>query len=204
MVYNKNAYGGYMRIASLDDYLAHERHTREWVEQNRPPAELALHDQRQMEAQERRARAVALFPHTLVCEGSYPEHDVAQRWCWRQFGPVRVEKCYDQHSEYPGCPLVLETKVLATGGNKDGSRWAEWRYKDPGEHSHEGTWTTIWHGKTGYDYGFAEYCFQHEGDRDAFGEIVEKLGMGELYEDDLTKPGCEPSMVPQCESTRPI
>jgi hypothetical protein len=192
----KNAHGGYMKIATLGDYLEHERISREWVLKNRPVEEHASHQRRWAEAEERRAGILARFPFNVVCEGSYPEHDVAHRWCWQQFGPVQTNKCYDHYSEYPACPLVLETRELASGSNKDGSQWAEWRYKDPGEHRHEGVWTTFWHGKTGYDYGFSEYCFQSEADRDRFKEIAEKLGLGELYEDDMTKPGCDPNGIP--------
>lgn len=198
---NKNAYGGYMKVTSLEGYRKHEEESRQWVLKNRPVEEHPTHQRLWKEAEERRVKTLASFPYTVVCEGSYPEHDVAHRWCWLQFGPVQTEKCYDHHSEYPACPLALATKELASGSNKDGSKWAEWRYKDPGVHAHSGVWATFWHGKTGYDYGYSEYCFQNEADRDRFKDIVETLGLGELYEDDMSKPGCDPNGNPSLDTT---
>lgn len=38
------------------------------------------------------------------------------------------------------------------------------RLDKPGKHSHWGVWTTFWIVKTGYDYGYNDYCFKHDID----------------------------------------
>jgi hypothetical protein len=43
-------------------------------------------------------------------------------------------------------------------------------------------WTLVWLGKTDYDYGFTEYCFLNEADRDAFLAVAPSLTFGENYE----------------------
>lgn len=55
--------------------------------------------------------------------------------------------------------------------------------RDPGDHGHEGTWNIFWLGKTGYDYGFTEWQFSKESDRDAFVTAIPTFGLGENYED---------------------
>jgi hypothetical protein len=35
-------------------------------------------------------------------------------------------------------------------------------------HSHEGTWTIFWLTKTGYDYGFGDFCFSSEEQMQVF------------------------------------
>ena len=59
----------------------------------------------------RRYEAKARFPHGLIVEGDWPEYDVATRWCWQQFGPYDGQ-CLEHYSEYPACPVVLETKKM--------------------------------------------------------------------------------------------
>jgi hypothetical protein len=46
--------------------------------------------------------------------------------------------------------------------------WETKQYTNPGDHEHEGEWSFLWIGKTGYDYGYGEYCFENERDRDSF------------------------------------
>jgi hypothetical protein len=199
---DKNAHGGYMRIAAAADYERSEECSRQWALKNLPPEECLRLAQFAKDFEARRAGLVENFPHTVLCEGYYPEHDVATRWCWRTFGPRHSYAqdgagwCLEAYSEYPACPIVLATKELTTGTNPDGTAWSEYTYKqDPLNHRHNGTWTTNWWGKTGYDYGFMEYCFRNEADRDAFRGVAETLGMGERY-DEPDKPGSDPSCLP--------
>jgi hypothetical protein len=149
-----------MKLASYEAYLTEDRRA---IHESRVPIREETHRS---------------FPHIVVLEGVYPEHDFAQRWAWQNFGP-QDGKCQDHYSEYPGCPLVLETKQVVTGSDHQGNAWSENVYKDPGEHSHEGKWKTFWLGKTGYDYGFCEYCFKDEADKDKFFAAWETFGLGE-------------------------
>lgn len=141
--------------------------------------------ERKIYYQDRRDVAAKKFPFTVITEGSYPENDFACRWCWQQFGPMDVEKCGDHESEYPACPLVLATKPYVekhSYTDKDGKLHEyDFHTRDPGEHSHEGTWTVVWLGKTGYDYGFSEHYFKNEADRDKFIEAVPSFNLGENY-----------------------
>jgi hypothetical protein len=80
--------------------------------------------------------------------------------------------CSACHSEYPGCPLVLATerieRVTETDKNGNEVTWLRKDYTDPGAHSHEGAWSFLWLGKTGYDFGYGEYCFANEADHARF------------------------------------
>jgi len=147
---------------------------------------IEVNSSREIHHQERRDAILKRFPYSAIVEGHYPEGDTATRWCWQQFGPMNCEECYDYSSEYPGCPLVLATEYTETGVYKDKNgeehRWQEKRYKKPEKHNHEGIWEIIWLGKTGYDYGFYEFCFKNEADRDKFLEAAPSFGFGENYE----------------------
>lgn len=134
----------------------------------------------------KRAALLEKFPHTVVTEGFYPVLDFASRWCWQNISPQDCEECQEHGSEYPGCPLVLaieEYKVKESHVDSQGVL-REWERvsRDPGKHGHEGSWTNIWLGKTGYDYGFTEWYFANEKDRDAFVAAMPTFGLGENYD----------------------
>jgi hypothetical protein len=74
--------GSSMRISSIDEYAA--------IEPLDDPAGLELID--------------AQFPYRVVVECDFPEWDVANRWCWQNFGP-RHGECSSQR-EYAACPLI--------------------------------------------------------------------------------------------------
>jgi hypothetical protein len=154
-----------MKLSSYEEFLTHDK---TWHE-------------------EARKIAIIKYPYTAVVEGCYPENDFSHRWCWQKFGSPECKQCYDHCSEYPACSLVLVTEYIETGTYKDMNgtehEWKEKRYKEPEKHGHDGTWTTVWLGKTGYDYGFTEYYFLNEVDRDAFVKEAPNLGLGEKYED---------------------
>lgn len=139
---------------------------------------------------ERREKALKDFPFTVIVESCYPENDFAHRWCWEQFGPMNVEECFERYSEYPGCSLVQATKYIRPYKYKDidGTEREDsevcYKGNDVPKHSHEGTWTSVWLGKTGYDYGFTEMYFKNEADRDKFIEAVPSFNLGENYEED--------------------
>ena len=129
-------------LASYDEYLDFEY----------PPASLDLVDARAADVRERQAR-MAVFPHCVVLQVSYPELDDANRWCWQEFGPAHGE-CLQAGSEYPACEIQ-------------------------GSHSHDGSWLTHWLVKTSYDFGFSEWYFVHVADRDRFLEFVPLINWGE-------------------------
>lgn len=124
------------------------------------------------------------FPHVVCMEGVYPEMDMATNWCWKNIGDEHGQ-CCEASSEYPGCPQVLATeKIVHHPGGKDFPPWKEKTYTKPPEHGHIGNWKTFWYCKTGYDYGFMDFCFKNEADAEKFKAVAETLGLGERYEGD--------------------
>lgn len=104
----------------------------------------------------------ARFPWTVMLELAYPEWDYANRWCWRNMGPHHGE-CFQsragsKHSYYPVC--MIDTP-----------------------HSHEGIWTSRWWVKTDYDFGFAEWYFITEPDRNRFLQFEPGIHWGEKYDE---------------------
>lgn len=118
-----------------------------------------------------RAKLLVRFPYAVVATGFYYEHDYACRWCWQNISP-EDGNCSAWQSEYPACPLVLATEYTAQGTwmDKNGKilPWERKRYTNPGNHVHEGQWSFFWLGKTDYDYGYGEYYFRDESDRENF------------------------------------
>ena len=102
----------------------------------------------------RQAR-MAVFPFSVMLKVSYAEMDFANRWCWQQFGPANAE-CHQAHSEYSACD-------------------------QPGPHCHFGRWAVHWYGKTDYNFGFHEWYFSSEADRNRFLKFVPQLNWGEHY-----------------------
>ena len=106
------------------------------------------------EEHERTVR-LSRFPHALMLQVSYAELDFANRWCWQHFGPCDGE-CFQHQSAYRICPLA-----------------------DP--HSHTGRWMWHWLAKTDYNFGFNEWYFSEQADRDLFLASVEEISWGEKY-----------------------
>jgi hypothetical protein len=138
----------------------------------------------QLEMDQERVKMLANYPYSTVLEGYYPEHDYAIRWCWQNISPPNGT-CSDWHSEYPACPLVLATAYVEQGvlRPKDGTEtpWERVSYKDPGKHEHDGAWSSLWLGKTDYDYGFREYGFVNQADRERFLSAFPTFTFGEKY-----------------------
>lgn len=119
------------------------------------------------------------FPFMVIVEGDYPEFDVAGRWCWRTFGP-RHGEC-DWHSTYPACPIILATEKVEKTVIHSGQEFKYLTYANPTEHSHQGSWTTYWFGKTGYDYGYGAFCFSNENEKMKFINYLPEVNLGENY-----------------------
>jgi hypothetical protein len=109
---------------------------------------------RTIEIEDHEARLLA-FPYSIILQLAYPQLDFADRWCWQQFGPMHGE-CWQHTSEYPACSMT-------------------------GRHTHEGKWTTYWLAKVDYDFGFNEWLFIEEADRDKFLAFVPAITWGEKF-----------------------
>ena len=118
-----------------------------------------------------REKLLVQFPFTVVATGEYPEHDYARRWCWQNISPENG-RCATVHGDYPACPLVLATERTEQVNWRDKSgndhSCERKRYTEPGNHEHTGEWSFLWLGKTGYDYGYGEFCFRNERDLENF------------------------------------
>jgi len=177
-----------IHVSTFEEFFKSEEWRRNWIIENSSEKELQAHDKKISDRDEKRKEYRERFPFTVILQGVYPEHDFVSRWCWQNIGPMQCEECHETSSEYPGCPLVLATEYIQNGWyhNKAGRRvyWSEKAYieeKVP-KHSHEGVWMAYWLGKTGYDYGFSEYYFQNESDRDKFIAATPIFTLGERYE----------------------
>ncbi len=145
----------------------------------------AENGKREIYHKERRDAIHQEFPHVVVVEGCCPTTDNAHRWCWDHFGPHHGKCEWEHNSEYPGCPLVRATEVVTHGETIDDGKswpWADKNYHAVPPHDHEGPWSSFWLGKTDYDYGFTEFCFKNEADRDAFVEAAPGIGLGDRYD----------------------
>ena len=96
-----------------------------------------------------------LFPYPAMLELAFPEVAFANRWCWRHFGPMDGE-CSQEYSEYRVCT-------------------------NEGPHRHVGKWTTHWFAKTDYNFGFNEWYFSEQADRDSFLANLPEMNWGEHY-----------------------
>lgn len=129
-----------------------------------------------------RDQLVKKFPYSVVVEGSYPEHDFAQNWCWKKFGSINVAQCIDSYSNYPSCPIVLATGKMQKYEDGFGEEKFGMVYdREVPAHSHQGKWAYFWLDKTDYDYGFAEFLFVDEKDKNMFVKNVPLFNMGEKY-----------------------
>jgi hypothetical protein len=125
-----------------------------YLEYEYPAASEGADEARAADRHERHAR-MAAFPYCVLLQVAYPELDYANGWCWQQFGPAQGE-CQQASSEYPACDL-----------------------RTP--HSHNGLWVTHWLAKTDYNFGFNEWYFVHQADRERFLEFVPQISWGEHY-----------------------
>src|SRR5258706_9988120 len=126
----------------------------EYLDEVYPVSSVDSADARAADMHERQAR-LAAFPHCVVLQVSYPELDYANRWCWQQFGPAHGQ-CLQAGSNYPACEIRES-------------------------HSHDGRWLTHWLDKVAYDFGYSEWYFAHQEDRDRFLQFVPLINWGENF-----------------------
>lgn len=175
-----------IHVVTYQEWLDVENKRQQWQQLHYPqhfPGAIKSHEDRL----EKRAEILVKFPYSVILTGSYPEHDFVVRWCWQNMGPMDCKECHEHCSEYPSCHLVLATEYMEKYSYTDADgkliEGEEKSYKESeAAHGHEGVWTSNWLGKTGYDYGSGEYCFQTETDRDRFLAAAPTFNLGEKYE----------------------
>lgn len=177
-----------MNVRSEEDFNTEEREHYKYAEEHWSEEQRKRRLEYNKKRDENRQGFRQKFPFTCIVQGSYPEVDNANSWCWDNFG-FRDGKCEWEHqSDYPGCPQVRATMYFTEGSykDKDGEEhhWKEKCYKEVPAHEHEGVWTAYWLGKTGYDYGDEEFYFKNEADRDAFVKAVPTISFGDRYDKD--------------------
>ena len=149
-----------MKKSSFEEFIGKGR--KSWVVENK------------------RDQTLINFPFSVIVTGYYPESDFAERWCWQKFGSPETEDCLNCHSDYPGCPLVLVTEQIKEYKWEDEIEYIK-EYRNPGKHSHQGVWTTLWLAKTGYDFGYTEFCFKNEEDYFQFVAFIPDVTFGEQW-----------------------
>ena len=177
-----------IKVITFEQWLEIEYRRQKYQKENNPEYHQNMVD-RHLEKIKQREALIEKYPFTLAVEGPYPAHEFANRWCWINIGTPQIENCEEIHSEFPGCPIVLQTEYIQTGcyHNKENQRvyWSEKAYIEENvpEHGHSGTWKLIGLGKTGYDYGCCEFCFESESDRDKFVAAIPFFNFGEEYKE---------------------
>lgn len=130
------------RTAKLSSYDAYR------ISDNDDPDErLCVHEERGL--------LLLRFPFAVMLEVAYPEVDIANRWCWKTFGP-KFSPCYQFQSSYPCC-------------------------LDESMHEHQGVWCTYWFAKSDYDFGFNEWYFRDRQHHDMFLCFVPLIHWGERF-----------------------
>lgn len=116
------------------------------------------------------------MPYIVTVESDYywlDEVDIILRETFRdKHGECEWEECefsFDTWHIKTGLRASLNAKLSRreedeTDHIKDHFDMIEKRLDKPGNHSHKGIWTTFWIIKTGYDYGYQDFCFKYEVD----------------------------------------
>ena len=102
-----------------------------------------------------RKERLARFPYAVMIQVLFAELDFASRWCWQHFGPADGV-CLERQSDYRMCDLAMPD-------------------------SHTGKWMWYWFVKTDYNFGFSEWYFSAQSDRDSFLASVDEINWGEKY-----------------------
>lgn len=121
------------------------------------------------------------FPYVITVAASYYWLDDVNDICRANFGD-RYGECYWRDCEFSFDTWFENNKFIdkldkiekldqGQGLSKASKslsdeywKMIENRIDKPGEHWHKGVWTTNYLTKTGYDYGYEDFCFKHEVD----------------------------------------
>ena len=162
-----------VEISSYAEWLAEER---SYAGKDSSAEQLASFDEDQQPEDQERTELLKKFPYPVMLKVAYPEMDFANRWCWQNIGPSDGV-CDQSNPEYPGCPLVLATESI----KKDEYLKDRKVYQKVEEHSHCGQWISCFLCKTEYNFGFNEWYFAVESDRDRFLAAVPTFNWGENF-----------------------
>lgn len=155
-----------MRLGNFEEWCVN--HT-EWLKtQKFNLSDIVSNKHLTEEEKENRKSIHDKFPHIVTVQGDYGYFDLAEAWLWDNFGPSDG-KCLDYCSEYPRCPLAFPLDEEGFSSK-------------PEPHSHEGVWTMHWLRKTGYDYGFGDFCFKDLESKEKF---IGQVAVYTKKEDDL-------------------
>lgn len=83
--------------------------------------------------------------------------------CWWRECEFSFDVWYEKNNFDELLDKYEETEEYKEHANKYWNM-IENRIDHPGEHWHKGVWTTNYLTKTGYDYGYEDFCFKHEVD----------------------------------------
>lgn len=126
------------------------------------------------------------FPYIITYKGHYNPGilDEMDDWCHEHFGDKHGEcdwrGCewdWDKWHEESGLDKHLQNELYnEIEHNKDSDLHSEWSstiinvhfeiinegyfFDQPGDHCHKGVWISRFIVKTGYDYGYQDYCFK--------------------------------------------
>ena len=132
------------------------------------------------------------FPYVVKYEDHFDVFDYMEDWCREHFGDkdgkcdwskceLHFDKWYDDNNFDE---ILYQQKLEICGPRPDPNDrealkiyWEKTRKVNrdffdklderedmPQDHSHTGIWTTVFAGKTGYDYGFQNFYFKNEED----------------------------------------
>lgn len=126
------------------------------------------------------------------CYGHGTQLDAMDAWCREKFGDAHGEchwrDCelswytwYEKNNFDEELDKLIDEKAGKRPAKKKKKAWKEWqkindvlldehfkmieeRPDRPEPHSHKGIWTNYFVVKTGYDYGYQDYCFKNPED----------------------------------------
>ena len=132
------------------------------------------------------------FPYVVTYQDFHSSFDTIEDWCREQFGDrhgecnwVYCEFGFEKWYEDNQFEKQLDKEILDKCGKRPNSsnkrQWNKWQKQSDKiidehyekihqmidshrDHSHKGTWTTLYLCKTGYDYGYQDFCFKNEED----------------------------------------
>jgi hypothetical protein len=127
------------------------------------------------EDSKKRSEILLVFPHSIIVSADYEEIHTAKKWCWDNFGEIKISKCEEYFEENPVCPIAIKAHELRKIESIFSIDTVIIDDVSVVDHSHNGRWSILWYGKIDYDYGFWEFFFKKEEDKIKYQNNVEKL-----------------------------
>lgn len=185
----------------LEEYLERIRQSDKMYQwplkdyEKRQPTRLAVHEE---------------FPYVVTWNGPYEFFDDLEDWCREHISDKHgechwhfCEHSYNKWFDESNLDDVLDKRINDELGpkpnqKKNKKKYDKWfekyhkivtnffdndvesRIDAPGKHSHWGVWTSIFFLKTGYDYGYCDFCFKNVEDAVYF-KIMNSEQAGKVY-----------------------